>query len=1275
MLDIVETNSGYEVRFPYKPWMVAAIKQIPGASFRGAGKFWHVPAHSSTALLNWAKTFGAAPKQQTTVQIGEIDPLPELLIEIQLRMEMFPYQRNGVAYAIDKKRLIIGDQPGLGKAQPLTSKIATPNGWALMADIKEGNDILGADGKTYKVTGVFPQGKRPVYKISFNDGSTADCDINHLWKVREVNRRRRQTGWVTRTTEELITAGVKYRINEARAATGRKQILKFEIPITKAFDYTAKKYIIHPYILGALLGDGSMCNGSVCISIPDSEIETKNRIETLLPAGLKFWLNRYTGCPQYYITQTGTTNKNPFMKELENLNLNVKGKLKFIPEKYLFGSKNQRIQLLRGLMDTDGSAKGGRITYHTCSELLANSIADLVFSLGGQAILRPYNRINEGKGMEWQVNIRLNICPFFMKRKAEQWNISLKNNFCSKYIENIEFIEETATQCISVSAPDHLYLTDHFIVTHNTAQAIATVEAANCKCILIICPATLRENWKREIEDKWTWKKALILSDRVRATWPQYYKVGMIKYFICNYESLKKYFVESINRPLGKDGQPVPLRLNHIKFKDTIDLFDAVIIDEVHRCKDGKTQQSKFVMGIAKGKEFVLALTGTPVVNKPIDLIPQLHIINRLENFGGYTGFVDRYCQGFNQASNLKELNYLLHKHCFYRREKSEVLKDLPDKMRSIIKCDIENRAEYTKAENNLKAYLKENMGKSDAEITKSLRGEVMVMIQILKKIAARGKIDSVVEHINEVVDAGEKIVVFAWHKEIVHELKKAIPESVTIVGDDSMDQRQRAVDGFQNDPKVQVIICNIKSGGVGITLTASSRVSFIELPWHPADCEQGEDRCIAKGQLIMTKEGFKKVEEVIIGDLVYSASGFWRKVTDTWNKLERTKAFVEIKYKGFSEPLKVTDDHRVYVYDKIEGEYKYIESKSIDIIRHMLVFANPYPDVKKPIVSEIFIDMVYGKDYKHASGSMMSNTRVLNPLETVKLTDELMFAFGWYLAEGWTAIAKTREKGSLVAICGNATTEGDKIKSVAETFIKEFGLLKSKVSVATNKANCTSAYIYSKNLAHFFNETFGSTSATKSIPDFVFNTSKDHIKSFLKGYYEGDGYTRKNTQQASTKSDKIAIGLCHLEALMGKPITLRKTAWDGWSFEYALKDKVTRDSLILNINNTVLFPIQQITIARPSRGNERVYDLTIEHDESFTVGLAAVHNCHRIGQKGSVQCSYFLGANTIDEYIYDIIEKKRSIVNQVTGSEEDIETVEKNMVDQLIGIFKSQEN
>jgi SWI/SNF-related matrix-associated actin-dependent regulator 1 of chromatin subfamily A len=510
MIDIVEHNGGYKVSFQYKPYLVSAIKQIPGAKFNGGDKTWNIPIESGNALINWSKSFQTTYKK-TTIEVGEIDPLPNLSIEIPLLRELFPYQKTGVAYALHKKKVIVGDQPGLGK----------------------------------------------------------------------------------------------------------------------------------------------------------------------------------------------------------------------------------------------------------------------------------------------------------------------------------------------------------------TGQAIATSIGAAAKCILVICPATIRENWKREFKI-WAGKDVMILNDRVKNTWHTFYNVGICNVFICNYESLKKYFVKEINKPADK-----PLRINHIVFKESINLFDMVIVDEVHRCKDGKTQQAKFVMGIAKGKEYILALTGTPVVNKPIDLIPQLHILGKLDVFGGYKGFVDRYCQGFNQASNLKELNYLLHKNCFYRREKTEVLKDLPDKMRNIYRCDITNRTEYQFAENKFREFL-ESKGVDSIQIDKSLRAEALVQMMLLKKLSAIGKVNEVVEQIREVIEAGEKIVLFAWHKEIVLALKAAIPEAVTIIGEDTMDQRQRAVDSFQNDPKVQVIICNIKSGGVGITLTASSRVAFIELPWHPADCEQCEDRCHRIGQKdsvqITYFLGHNTVDEYIYG-------------------------------------------------------------------------------------------------------------------------------------------------------------------------------------------------------------------------------------------------------------------------------------------------------------------------------------------------------------------------------------------------------------------------
>lgn len=380
-----------------------------------------------------------------------------------------------------------------------------------------------------------------------------------------------------------------------------------------------------------------------------------------------------------------------------------------------------------------------------------------------------------------------------------------------------------------------------------TGQAIATTVGIKAKCTLVICPATIKENWKKEYKI-WTGREAVVLIDKVKDKWPDYNRNGGVKMFICNFESLKKYFVDRIEKHLDEDGKEKPLRLDHIKFKPSISLFDCVIIDEVHRCKDNGTLQAKLVKGLTKDKPHVFALTGTPVVNKPKDLLSQLSIINQLERFGGYKKFVDRYCSGDGEASNLKELNYLMHKICFYRREKKMVLKDLPDKMRNVVRCDISTMQEYRKAEDNFKLYLRQK-GLSSERIDNAMRAEVLTQMMMLKRIAAEGKIAEVLEHIQEVTDAGEKIIVFAHHKEIVQAIKKHIPGAVTIVGDDDMQQRQAAVESFQNNPNVLVIICNIKSGGVGITLTASSRVAFVELPWHAADCDQCEDRAHRIGQ------------------------------------------------------------------------------------------------------------------------------------------------------------------------------------------------------------------------------------------------------------------------------------------------------------------------------------------------------------------------------------------------------------------------------------------
>ena len=231
-----------------------------------------------------------------------------------------------------------------------------------------------------------------------------------------------------------------------------------------------------------------------------------------------------------------------------------------------------------------------------------------------------------------------------------------------------------------------------------TSQAIASaigcqIKYGDASPILVVCPASLRMNWQKEFMTV-AGMKSVIMTDSIRNTFHTYNTVAGIQVFIINYEGLKKFFVESIDRHKDPDtGKDKKVTLKDIHFNPKINFFKTVIIDEIHRCKDGGTQTSKFVMGVTKGKEYVFGLTGTPVVNKPKDLISQLYIINRLNEFGGYKGFINRYCDGGKGASNSKELSYRLKTTCFYQRAKKDVLKDLPDKMRQIIYSEITTQA------------------------------------------------------------------------------------------------------------------------------------------------------------------------------------------------------------------------------------------------------------------------------------------------------------------------------------------------------------------------------------------------------------------------------------------------------------------------------------------------------------------------------------------------------------------------------------------------------
>lgn len=407
-----------------------------------------------------------------------------------------------------------------------------------------------------------------------------------------------------------------------------------------------------------------------------------------------------------------------------------------------------------------------------------------------------------------------------------------------------------------------------------TIQALATIEGAGAYPAVIVCPASLKLNWLREART-WLPRRNIIVCDsRTRRAEIEYADVLITNYDVLRVREEKQ---EGTQKPLLVPEGLLALLIGRCP--------RAVVFDEFHYCKNPGARRTRAAALLAQGAEYRLGLTGTPILNRPNELIAPLKILGRLQDFGGYRGFIAEYCGGVkikqvrggrtikdtSGATNLERLNKKLRATCYVRRLKRDVLKELPPKVRSMIELPIDNRDEYNRARADVVAWLG-NRAAQEAEFLRSIahlsperqaelirarrwsaeeraaRAEHLVRIEALKQLAARGKLRSALDWVRNFLESGEKLVLFATHKDIVHALAEPWQAPV-ITGETPVPERQAAVDRFQNDPECRLIVLNLRAGGVGLTLTAASNVAFVELGWTPADHDQAEDRCHRIGQ------------------------------------------------------------------------------------------------------------------------------------------------------------------------------------------------------------------------------------------------------------------------------------------------------------------------------------------------------------------------------------------------------------------------------------------
>lgn len=358
------------------------------------------------------------------------------------------------------------EQRTVGKAQPLYEKVLTPQGWREMGSLSVGDQVIGSSGEPVKVTGVYPRGVRKVYKVVTSDGAEVECCDEHLWTVKNINTK--PETWRTRQLKDLIDSGLNNTNGQP----------KYELPPRPVVRYEQGPDLpVDPYVLGLLLGDGGFTQ-EVQYCSADRELMRAVSTEHVRLGGRKpveveqrpgFWTCYLRAGPPF------DRNGNKLKQALRNYGLEGKrDHQKFVPPDYLKSSPENRLAVLQGLLDTDGTVLASGAQFRVVSEQLARDVQALARSLGGFASLRSYQRprspvhVKSDPQLTWDVYLRLpaDVCPFRLERKAQKWKPP--RYAANQRIVSVEEVMPTEVQCIAVDAEDHLYVTQGNIVTHNT---------------------------------------------------------------------------------------------------------------------------------------------------------------------------------------------------------------------------------------------------------------------------------------------------------------------------------------------------------------------------------------------------------------------------------------------------------------------------------------------------------------------------------------------------------------------------------------------------------------------------------------------------------------------------------------------------------------------------------------------------------------------------------------------------------------------------------------
>ncbi len=688
--------------------------------------------------------------------------------------------------------LLAGDM-GSGKGGRPHDRVLTPHGWTTYGQLRVGDHVVGSDGRPTAVTGVYPRGALPVYKVSFSDRRSLIVDGDHLWAVQTPVMKKRGNGFIVKSTRELA-ADLRDKHGNAR----------WFLPLTQPVQFAAAAPLpVDPYLLGVLIGDGTLYTDGVRVSTADDFV--REEITRLLPAGLHLAATGSSTGYDWRVTsgRGGGPGCNRLLTALRDLNLAGKRSWeKHIPDRYLLSSVDDRVALLQGLLDTDGGRVGrSSIEYSSSSSQLADDVRSLVESLGGTARMSVRNPTYTYNGQarigrpSYRLCIALpdTIDPFRLPRKQDPRQPRLKYG-PTRAVVSVEPYGRDDVICISVAATDQLYVTDHYVVTHNTTVALALAATLKTWPLLVVAPLSAFSTWERQLGE--LGKSFYVATESPAKSW----------------EKIAARDVDAV--VLSYDRLPA--------FTELVEQygFAAVIADEVQRIRTPGSRRSRALRAIASSIPIRIGLSGTPITNTMADVLPVGAFLAPSEwpPRASSRELADVY-PGDPQEGLTAHLSSLM-----VRRRMSEIPANLPKRVDHRIYVQLS--ANQRRALDDLTAQNRHE-AKSGEFAGSGGRMHAFVRLQQMRRIVndpqAAGvggpnpKIAATMELVSDMVAIGRKGVVFCADRNVFRQMGEQLDAAgigwVGIWGSTPAKDRVRNEKRFHTDPNIKVVLCTIQAG------------------------------------------------------------------------------------------------------------------------------------------------------------------------------------------------------------------------------------------------------------------------------------------------------------------------------------------------------------------------------------------------------------------------------------------------------------------------------